>query len=312
MGYKLSQGDKILSIVNSGLSISLLVYTYLLKPEYLSVAIIFAIVLVAITIIVLAIRIASQAKRIRVQAEKISNLEDSNRIIKEDLTKTEKECAELKKLLNVPFLDKWPLLYTFMWRNSIPILNNPVKLFEIHVTRRLIGSSKTKDNQVTYLFSGECVKQTSYFRFCMVGASVVPLKKIQFHIMDLTLNQELEYRVLRNTQDSNIKYVEIYFKKPILPKDVFKIELSWTWPKTAFAESDYFSIPNIYSKTTKRLILDLYPTPDMNLSCVETYKFGLCDAEPILVEHLYKNKEGFYRSIIVNPENNADYITYYG
>ena len=96
------------------------------------------------------------------------------------------------------------------------------------------------------------------------------------------------------------------------PKDGFKIELSWQWPKTAVAKSDYFSIPNIYSITTNRIILDLFPTPDMNLSSVETYKFGLSDIDPVLIELVYKNGDGFYRSVIDNPEKDADYITYYG
>ena len=130
--------------------------------------------------------------------------------------------------------------------------------------------------------------------------------------MDLLLNQELEYSVLRYTQDLNIKYLEIFFRKQMSPKDGFKIELSWQWPKTAVAKSDYFSIPNIYSITTNRIILDLFPTPDMNLSSVETYKFGLSDIDPVLIEHVYKNGDGFYRSVIDNPEKDADYITYYG
>ena len=97
----------------------------------------------------------------------------------------------------------------------------------------------------------------------------------------------------------------------MLKGDIFKIELSWQWPKTAFIKSDYFSIPNIYSSETKRLILDLYPTTDMNLTTVETYKFGLSDKDPVKINHIYKNEEGFYHTIIDNPEKDADYITYY-
>jgi len=49
----------------------------------------------------------------------------------------------------------------------------------------------------------------------------------------------------------------------------------------------------------------------MKLSSVETYKFGLYDSEPQQIDHIYLNKDGFYRSIIADPEKDADYITYY-
>lgn len=312
MAVKLNQGEKLLSMVSSGLSILAVLLTDLFKPELFNYALIFAIVLIALTIIVLAIKIYAQSRRIRVQEEKIQTLEDSQRLIEQELAKKEERIKLLEQLINVPFFQKWHLLYTFMWRNAISFLKNPVYLYEIHVTRKLVGTGKCKDNKVTYKFTGECVEKTNSFRFCIAGAGDIPLTKIGFSVKDLRINQALDYSVLKNSQDSIIKYVEIYFKEHKAVGDLFDIELNWMWPKTAFAKTDYFSIPNIYSDTTKRIVLDLYPTDDMKLTTVETYKFGMNDAEPKKIEHLYKNSEGGYRSIIDNPEKNADYITYYG
>lgn len=308
---KLSLGDKILSMVNSGLSIFVILFTNFFIPDLFNYAIIFAIVLVALTIILLAIKITIQSKKIHRQEEKIQTLEENQRIIEQDLAKKNERIALLERLMNVPFFKKWNLLYTFMWRNAISFLNNPINLYEIHVTRRLVGNGKLKDNIVSYIFSGECVEKTKSFKFCIAGAGNVPLEKIQFHVRETTQNQELEYTILKNSHDSNIKYVEVYFRESLLSGETFNIELNWQWPKTAFIKSDYFSIPNIYSKNTKRIILDLYPTTDMKLSSVETYKFGLYDSEPQQIDHIYINKDGFYRSIIADPEKDADYITYY-
>ena len=311
MVMKLSLGDKILSMVNSGLSIFAILFTNFFIPDLFNYAIIFAIVLIALTIILLAIKIATQSRKIHRQEEKIQTLEENQRIIEQDLAKKDERIALLERLMNVPFFKKWNLLYTFMWRNAISLLNNPINLYEIHVTRRLVGNGKLKDNIVSYIFSGECAEKTKSFKFCIAGAGNVPLEKIQFHVKETTQNQDLEYTILKNSHDSNIKYVEIYFKESLLSGETFNIELNWQWPKTAFIKSDYFSIPNIYSKNTKRIILDLYPTTDMKLSSVETYKFGLYDSEPQQIDHIYLNKDGFYRSIIADPEKDADYITYY-
>lgn len=312
MGIKLSQGDKILSMVNSGLGILVIIVTHIFKPDFFHYAVIVAVVLIALTIIILVIKIAIQSKRIHIQEDKIQKLEDNQRLIKQDLTKKEERIALLEQLLAVPFFKKWHLFYTFIWRNAISFMNNPVNLYEIHVIRKLIGNGRIKDNNVTYIFSGEADENLRSFRFCIAGAGNVPLEKIQFHVKDLTLNEELDYSVLKNTQDANIKYIEVYFRRPMSIGDCFKIEFHWQWPKTAYIKSDYFSIPNIYSRATKRIVLDLYPTTDMKLSLVETYKFGLDDAEPLQIEHLYGNPDGLYRSIIDSPEMNADYITYYG
>lgn len=312
MVIKLNQGEKVLSIVNSGLGILAVLLANIYKPELFNYALIFAIILIALTIIGLAVKIAIQSRKIHVQEEKIHNLEENQRIIQQDLAQKENRIELLERLMNVPFFKKWNLLYTFMWRNAISFLNNSVVLFEIHVSRKLVGTGKQKDNHVLYVFSGEACSKTKSFKFCIAGAVNTPLEKIHFHVMDSTTSQELEYVVLKNTQDSNIKYVEFFFREPLYTGDVFKIELTWQWPKTAFSQSDYFSIPNIYSITTKRIVLDLYPTDDNFMSSVETYKFGLYDDEPKQVDYIYRNKEGFYRSIIDNPEKDADYITYYG
>ena len=311
MKLEISNGDKILSMVNSGLSILVILFSNVFKPEWFNYSVIFAVALIGITVVALTIKILVQSKRISNQSKQIQELETQQELIKKDLEQKEARIALLEKLMNVPFFKKWNLLYTFMWRNAISLLSNQVSLFEIHVSRHLTGTGKLKDNHVSYIFSGECLDSVKSFRFCIAGAGNIPLEKINFQVVDLTTEKPLEYGILNNSQDANIKYVEIYFRGEMLKGDIFKIELSWQWPKTAFIKSDYFSIPNIYSSETKRLILDLYPTTDMNLTTVETYKFGLSDKDPVKINHIYKNEEGFYHTIIDNPEKDADYITYY-
>lgn len=308
---KLTHGDKILSIVNSGLSIITLFLTNFFKPEYFNYALIFSIVLISLTIIALFTKIFIQSRRIQNQAEKIEILENNQQIITQDLKNKEERISQLEQLLNVPFFQKWNLLYTFMWRNAISFLNNPVNLFEVHVIRKLEGKGRLKDNNVSYSFLGECVESIKSFRFCLAGMDNIELERIQFKVTDITLNKTLDYSILKNSKDSNIKYVEIFFREQKNQRDIFKIKIEWRWPKTAFSKTDYFSIPNIYSLMTKRIILDLYPTNDMNLSLVDIYKFGFRDEQPKKIEHLYINEEGFYRSIIDNPEKDSDYITYY-
>jgi len=311
MSIKLSVGDKILSMINSGLSILVIVTSHVFIPELFNYAIIFAIVLIALTIIGLAIKIAAQTKKINSQTEEIAKLQNDQKSIQEELAQKDEHIALLEQLSNVPIFEKWNLIYTFMWRKAISFLHNPVYLYEVHVTRKLKGPGKLKDNLVTYMFYGECEDKVKSFKFCIAGLGNEPIDTIQFKVLDLSLNQELEYGILRNSSDSDIKYIEIFFKDPKEKGDVFKLELKWRWPKTAYINSDYFSIPNIYSNKTKRIILDLYPTDDMKLSSVDTYKIAIEDTKPIKIDHIYRNKEGYYHSIIDNPVANADYITYY-
>ena len=311
MGMNIDKGDKILSIISSGLNIILVVGTIIFKPEWINYALFIAVILIALTIIFLSIKIAIQSKKIKIQNDKILDLENNRCFINQELAKKEERISQLEQLMNVPFFQKWNLLYTFMWRNAIPFLKNPVYLDKIHVIRKLVGTGRIKDNIVSYKFSGESAGEIKSFLFCIAGAGNIPLKKIQFHVKDLTTNLDLEYSALKKTQDSNIKFIEIYFRDLLHTGNRFEIEISWKWPKTAFVESDYFSLPNIYSIKTKHIVIDLFPTEDMNLESVETYKFGLNDIEPKKIDHLYKNKDGFYRSIIDNPDKNADYITYY-
>lgn len=78
MEIKLSLGEKILSMVNSGLGILVVVLTNLFKPELFSYALIFAIILIGLTIIGLAVKIASQSKKLHAQEEMIQNLKIIN------------------------------------------------------------------------------------------------------------------------------------------------------------------------------------------------------------------------------------------
>ena len=311
MKFVFSGGDKILSIVSSALNIFVVLSTYLFKPEWFGYSIVFAICLTAIVILFLVFKIRNQSKKINLQSDQIQNLQEQQDLIKKELEQKKERIALLEKLMNVPFFKKWNLLCTFMWRNAKSLLSNPVCLFEIHVSRRLSGAGQLKDNHVTYSFLGECLEPMSSFRFCIAGLGNIPLKRIGFKAKDLTNNRDLDFGILKNSEDSDMKYAEIFFRKELQQGDIFRIELTWNWPKTAFSKSDYFSLANIYSDSTKRVVLDLYPTEDMKLSTFETYKFGLSDKEPILINHLYKNDEGYYHTIIDNPEKDADYITYY-
>ena len=114
-----------------------------------------------------------------------------------------------------------------------------------------------------------------------------------------------------NTIDNDIKLIEIYFKTRKDTGDLFSLEISWKWPKTAYTDSDYFSFPNIYSNITDKITIELIPAPDMAIKYVETYKFAMDDSEPTLIDHIYDNGNGVYISEIINPVQNADYITYY-
>ena len=312
MKLEVSRLDKILSIINSGLGILVILFSALFKPEYLNFALIVAFILIAITIIALSIKVYFQSKRISKQSKRLQELEDTQKSIQNELQTKEQRIAQLEHLINVPFFKKWNLLYTFMWRNAIPYLSNDIEFYEAFVTRKLVGPGRLKDNHVKYVFWGECQSKLRTFHFCVAGADNIPLEKISFKAFDLFMSKELEYRVIKNTPDSNFKYVDIYFREEKSIGDVIKLELSWEWPKTAFSKSDYFSFPNIFSHGTRRIILELYPTDNMQLSSVDTYKFGLPDKDPVFLEHTYKNSDGYFRTIINNPEQNADYITYYG
>ena len=307
----LNKWEKILSIAGSLFVILSSASTFVFKPEWFEPSVIIAIAFLSIVCCYLVIRLFIQARKIKHQSSQINELSKQREAIRAELDNKEARIALLEKLMNVPFFKKWNLIYTFMWRNSLSILSNPVNLFEIHVSRRLKGTGQLKDNNLSYIFSGECLERMSSFRFCIAGLGSIPLKKINFKVIDHTWDNSLEFGVAKNSEDSDIKFAEIYFRNELQKGDVFKIELTWQWPKTAYCKSDYFSLANIYSISTKRLVLDLYPTEDMKLSTVETYKFGISDKEPVRVNHIYMNDAGYYHTIIDNPEKDADYITYY-
>lgn len=311
MRLRITTGDKILSMINSGLSICVILFTKIFNPENINNAFIIAFVLIAITICYLAIKVATQSVKIHNQEKAILNLEEERRAIEDELAEKENRIKLLEQSMGVPFFKKWHLFYSFIWRNAISFLHNPVYLFEIHVVRRLSGKGKCKDNNVSYQFSGKSVEELRSFKFCLAGAGNIPLEQIHFSVKDMILNTALDFDTINNTQDSNVKYVEAFFRRPLGVGEVFRIEFNWQWPKTAYINAGYFSIPNIYSDYTERIILDFYPTEDMTLKKVETYKYGLNDKGPKEIEHIYADDNGQYHSVIEKPEKDSDFITYY-
>ena len=308
MEFKLNKWEKILSIIASALIIISTILSFVI-PKYSRILII-GIIIFGSLFLLLLIVVIIQSREINIQSRQITELKDKNRNIKTTLQSKNQRIVQLEQLINVPFFKKWHLLYTFMWRNAMPFLSNDIDMYEVSVIRKLTGKGRIKDNHISYVFYGECISNTKTFHFCVAGANNVALNRISFKARDVSSSTELEYKIINNTHDSIFKFIEIYFKREMTAGEMIRLEISWDWPKTAFGRTDYFSFPNIFSRCTKRIVLELFPTDDMHLSSVEIYKFGLSDKEPTLIEHTY-NDNGCYRTIIDHPEQNADYITYY-
>lgn len=199
-----------------------------------------------------------------------------------------------------------------MWRKAIKEIKNEVILNEIYIKRELFGPGKLKNNKILYRFKGECIGTMNKFTFCFAGLDSVSLNSLNLEVKDIRNNINLDFcEIKKKNYSENIKFIEIYFYNNKAKGDLFDIDITWIWPKTAYIKSDYFSVPNIYSITTKKIILELILSQDMNVKHVEIYKFGLDDCEPEKISHVYKKCDKQYLIEIENPELNADYITYY-
>lgn len=301
----LKRTDKVASIFGTIISAGCAVIGTFVKPELFSWFIIVAVAIFAGTITFLIIKLRRHSKKI--QDLEIRSSEQETKI-----QEHERKIAFLERLAKIPyFQNKWHLYYTFIWRNSIDLLHNNISLSTIHIKRALSGKGKLKDNNVTYTFTGKALGTLNTFSFCLAGLSNVPLNSINLAVKELRNNESLDYKLMPNTIDNDIKLIEIYFKTRKDTGDLFSLEISWKWPKTAYTDSDYFSFPNIYSNITDKITIELIPAPDMAIKYVETYKFAMDDSEPTLIDHIYDNGNGVYISEIINPVQNADYITYY-
>lgn len=297
MGFQLSNTDKILSIVNSSIGIGSSTCAYIFQPKYFNFIVIVSITIMVITCIIILFRVYKQ--KVDIDTLKIKIKEQDEHI------------ALLEKLMNVPFFKKWNLIYTFLWRSAKDRLKNNVILSEIYISRTLSGKGKIKDNNLIYRFTGELLDNTKLFRICIAGAdNELTLDDINFRVRDIRRNELLSAQIEYSRRDNIVKDIVVFFKEEKKRGDFFELEFSWTWPRTAFLKSDYFSIPNIYSVDTKKIIMDFIPTDDMHLKKVEIWKFGLDDNEPEFISIVYPSDKG-YHYVVDNPELSADYITYY-
>lgn len=319
-GNKLDITDKVFSIVASIITIIMPTVAYITSSPYLNLVIIIAIIIMVVTLIYLIVKTSRQKKIIvdltakdNIKSKQIADLTAKDEIKKEQISELQERTEQIpmmERLMNIPRFKKQRLYYTNIWRNSIPQLNNKVNLSKIHVIRRVVGDGEDlwKDNQATYIFEGKSLCDLDKFTFSIAGREEVSISDINLKIIDLEGN-DLHYRLF-DSDDDNIKFLEIDFRETKLQGDHFKIQISWRWPKTAHIKYGYFSIPNIYSVSTSKLILEFIPSNEMNVN-VDIYKYGFNDTEPQHVTHVYANNDNKFISIIDNPEMNADYITYY-
>ena len=318
---RLSITDGILTLLNSLISVGGIVITYITSSRFFYMAIVLATVLIVVTLIYLIVKMRRQKKRIIDLTDKdceksklIADLTAKDEIKAEQIAELQektKQISMMERLMNIPRFKKQRLYYTNIWRNSIPLLNNQVELSIIHVIRKVVGEGKDlwRDNQATYIFEGKSLCSLQKFTFSIAGREEVSVLDINLKIIDLTDNTDLHYRLFDSDED-NIKFLEINFREIKHQGDHFKIQITWRWPKTVHLEYGYFSIPNIYSVSTGKLILEFVPSNEMNVN-VDIYKYGLNDTEPQHVTHVYENADKKYIAVIDNPEKNADYITYY-
>ena len=305
MEIKLNNTDKTLSILNSVVGIGSSTYAYIWKPEYFNIVAIIAISIIALTILRIIYAIYRQKHDINVLTLRLNSQD-------EKIKNQDEHIALLEKLMNVPFFKKWNLIYTFLWRSSKNHLKNNVSILETYISRSLSGNGKIKDNNLIYKFTGEFLDRSSVFKICIGGADHdLTLENIQFTAIDIRRGEVLLAQIDQNRRDNIVKDIIIFLKEEKKKGDLFEFEFRWKWPKTAFIKSDYFSFPNIYSTVNNKIILDLKPTNDMNLKKVEIWKFGINDDTPELISRVYPSCDNLYHYVIDNPEEDADYITYY-
>ena len=305
-GNKLGVTDKVFSIMANVITIIVTTVAYITSSPYLNLIIIIAIMIMVVTLIYLIVKTSRQKKL-------IADLTTKDEVTKEQIAELQERTEQIpimERLMNIPRFKKQRLYYTNIWRNSIPQLKNQVNLSQIHVIRRVVGegSGLWRDNNATYIFEGRCLCDSDKFTFSIAGREEVSVSDINLKITDLE-GRNMEYRLF-DSDDDNIKFLEIYFRTKKYQGDHFKIQITWVWPATVHVNHGYFSIPNIYSVSTSKLILEFIPSDEMNVN-VDTYKYGLNDTEPQHVVHVYADDEKKFVSIIENPEMDADYITYY-
>ena len=231
------------------------------------------------------------------------------------VVKLKKEMSTINQCQAVPYFKSWYLMYTLLWRKHRNLLHNNVIFDEIHIKRYLHGGDeKHKDNTATYRFKGKYKGNASCFLFCIGGldGNDITLEKVNFHAYDKRTDQELPVSLDDNIPDGMTKFVRVSYIGEKLQGDYFDLELSWTWPKTMYANADYFVFPNCYGNQTKKLTLEFSRSEDMNLKFVGTYKLGLKDENPVFIKQLNGvDSDMTYIHEIDNPEQDADYITYY-
>lgn len=231
------------------------------------------------------------------------------------VVKLKREMSKINQCQSVPYFKSWFLMYTLLWRKHRDLLHNDVIFDEIHIKRCLHGGDdKQKDNTATYRFKGKCKGAAEYFLFCVGGldGNDITLGKVNFRAFDKRADQELCVSLDDNIPDGMTKFVRVSYVEEKQQGDYFDLELSWTWPKTMYANADYFVFPNCYGNQTKKLRLEFSRSDDMNLKFVGTYKLGIKDKNPVFIKQLYgvdSNKT--YIHEIDAPEQDADYITYY-
>lgn len=290
INLRLSIGQQIYWWCSTITSVILPLISKVFLPNWFDLSLIIAVIIFVIAIAYLYCKIRKQNKQIAALQEKIPLME---------------------RVLSIPRFKKQRLYFTPIWRNNIHTLINEVVLSQIHVIREVVGNKDGlwKDNHATYIFEGKCLHNLNKFKFSIAGREEISISDINLMITDLINNSSLNFNLI-DSDDDNIKFLEIYFMEEKHQGDHFKFQISWIWPKTVHIEYGYFSIPNIYSKTTDKLILEFIPSNDMKIS-VDIYKYGLTDENPQHITHVYANNEGKYIAIINNPEKNADYITSY-
>ena len=301
----LKRTDKIASIFGTLTSAICAIIGTFVKPDYFSWYIIIAIAIFAgiLTFLIL---------KLRRHSNKIKDLEVRTTEQESKIQEHERKITFMQRLAKIPFFqNKWHLYYTFIWRDSIEHLHNNVHLSSISIKRVLSGKGKLKDNNAIYTFNGKALGPIDKFSFCIAGLSNVPISNINLNVTELRNSEVLDYKLMPGTFDNDIKLIEIYFRGTKDAGDLFSLEISWKWPKTAYVDSDYFSFPNMYSNQTDKLTIEFVPTSDMKIKFVETYKFAMEDSEPTKIDHVYINSSGSFISEIINPQNNTDYITYY-
>lgn len=284
----LKRVDTILSIIFSLISIGTAGWSRICMPSWHFLFMILAIVVSVGTIIFLIVRVV----------------------------KLKKEMATINQCQSVPYFKSWYLMYTLLWRKHRNLLHNNIDFDEIYIKRNLHGGDeKHKDNTAIYRFKGRCKSDANYFFFCIGGldGNDITLEKINFQAYDKRTNEALPVCLDDNIPDGMTKFVRVsYNGNGKLQGDICDLELSWTWPKTMYANADYFVFPNCYGNQTKKLTLEFSRTEDMNLKFVGTYKLGLKDKNPVFIKQLNSaDSDMTYIHEIDNPEQDADYITYY-